>query len=723
MDIQEIKSAALAKRNEGDFVGAEAMFRQAFAASPGDVDCAHMLGVLCFRQGRAREAMHYFATAGMLAKWQVPAITRNFGLALSHIYASEITVKRIAYLAWLSQQRRRAKPTNPLVSVIVPSYNHARFIDQCIDSIYAQTWARIEIIVIDDGSTDDSVARIREKLKACRFSHRFIARENRGAHRTINEAIALATGDYINILNSDDRFHPQRIEKMVTHVAAMGADWGFAGVEVIDGRGERVTASVAGSIERHVQSILTSVYSAPTIGFALLRSNVAISTGNFFVRTEFFRKVGGFSNLRYVHDQEFALRATLLAEPIYVPEKLYDYRVHGNNTISEVGSEAIPETKAMLNIHLQNLADSDTVSNPFAPTRLNWGDYVESFVLRFGLGSLLSNEALNNIAARATSSDATALPAAGRTETHQKATLNAVKNGVASARLLGKMLDRPTEAQPTFDQFQRYGIASKAIEHLRQSGQTFSILEVGANSHRILGQLLPHDHITYLDQEIPSEMQGASDVLVGDATNLDLADDAFDIVVALDVYEHIEPKQREDFLRHINRVSRVATLLAAPYASAAVSEAENSASVFWNELFATPYRWLAEHAENGLPDLAETRRLLNDIGVKQVHFGHGNLTIWCEMLKAHFASELCDELRTPIAAMDIFYRDDLLTQDVGDDETYRQFLLCSRDDAMISKLARFSASLVPSTLPADIAPLIDVLRAMQHIAKHPLTDN
>lgn len=713
MDIQEIKSAALAKRNAGDFAGAEAMFRQAFALAPRDMDCAHMLGVLCFRQGRAREAMHYFAAAGLLAQWRVPAITRNFGLALSHVYGGEITVKRIAYLAWLSEQQRHAKPVNPLVSVIVPSYNHAQFIDQCIDSVYAQTWARIELIVIDDGSSDDSATRIREKLKTCRFSHRFIARENRGAHHTINEAVALATGDYINILNSDDRFSPERIEKMVTHVAAVGADWGFAGVEVIDERGERVTAPAVGSIESHVQAILTSVYSAPTIGFALLRSNVAISTGNFFVRAEFFRKMGGFSNLRYVHDQEFALRATLLAEPIYVPDKLYDYRVHGRNTISEVGSKAIPETQAMLNVHLQNLANSGAVPNPFAPTQLYWGEYVQSFILRFGLGSLLSGEALTAIALRVT----------GRSEPLRTATLDAVKNEAASVRLLNKMLDPPGSAQPTFDQFQRYGIVCRAIEHLRKSGQRFSILEVGANSHRILGQLLPHDNIIYLDQEIPPEMQGASDVLIGDATNLDLADGAFDIVVALDVYEHIRPDQRRDFLHHINRVSRVAMLLAAPYASVAVTAAENAASAFWNELFAKPYRWLVEHAENGLPDLTETQRLLNDIGVKQVHFGHGNLVIWCEMLKAHFASELSQELRAPIAAMDIFYRDELLLQDVGDAETYRQFLLCSRDDEVISTLAKFSAGLRPSTAHANISPLIDLLQAMQHIAKHPLIDS
>ncbi len=708
MDIQEIKSAALAKRNAGDFVGAETMFRQAFALAPGDVDCAHMLGVLCFRQGRAREAMHYFATAGMLAKWQVPAITRNFGLALSQVYAGEITVKRIAYLAWLSQRRRAVKPVNPLVTVVVPSYNHARFIDACLESVYRQTWTRIELIVIDDGSSDDSVQRIREKLKACPFPHQFIARENRGAHSTINEAIALATGEYINILNSDDRFHPQRIEKMVANVAAIGAEWGFAEVEVIDDRGELIVNAGEDSLAGKLKTIAASVHTAPTIGFALLRHNVAISTGNFFMRTAFFRTMGGFSDLRYVHDQEFALRATLLSEPIYVPEKLYDYRVHGSNTISEMGSNATAETGAMLQEHIQKLFNAGVVPNPFVPTRHNWGEYVASFALRCGFGGLLSPQHLTEIAQRATRHAAEPV----------SASLESIKNFVAGDELLEKMLQPPTGIQATFDQFQRYGIAARAIEHLRNPGEIFSILEVGANTHRILGKLLPHDKITYLDREIPPEMQGTRDVLIGDATNLDMADAAFDIVIALDVFEHIEPARRTDFLHHISRVSRVATVLGAPFASAAVTSAENEASAFWDGLFRTPYRWLVEHAENGLPDLTQTERQLDQLGMKSVHFGHGNLTLWCEMMKAHFASEACEELRAPIAAMDNFYRDHMLANDVGDDETYRQFLFCSRDDAVFLKLADFASSLKRAADAPDTVPLVDLLQAMQHIAKH-----
>jgi glycosyltransferase involved in cell wall biosynthesis len=602
--------------------------------------------------------------------------------------------------------------------VIVPSYNHGRFIAQCLESIYRQTWGLIELVVIDDGSTDDSVECIRQSLLACPFPHHFVVRENRGAAQTINEAVALASGDYFNILNSDDRFHPERIEKMVAHVAAIDADWGFAGVEVIDDEG-KVTPTIAGSLPNKLRDIAASATFAPTIGFALLANNVAVSTGNFFIRTDFLRKMGGFSDLRYVHDLEFALRATLHSEPVYVAEPLYEYRVHTSNTISESGPHANLETGTMLKHHIQKLFNADSVANPFAPSYGIWREHVTIYLLRRGFDELLSPEQLTNTAQHVANNTIQAHP-------NVAALLGSI-DGIESARpLFAAMLTQPHGVQATFDQFQRYGIVARAIEHLRThlqaNGQTFSILEVGANTHRLLGKLLPHDKITYLDREIPLEMQGASDIILGDATDLEMPDKSFDIVVALDVFEHIAPPQRNDFLRHIARVARFATMLAAPFDSVAVREAENDACVFWGKLFAEPYRWLEEHAENGLPDLAQSKQQISALGMFHVHFGHGNLALWREMLKAHFAAIALPDLRAPSASMDGFYRDHLLLRDVGgvngvgDGETYRQFLFFSSDRSVMSRLADFPTSLAAAGPLPNIEPMIDILQAMQRIA-------
>lgn len=713
--VEQLKSGAMAMRNAGDFAGAEAMFRRALTIAPNDLDCVHMLGVLCFRTGRAREAMHLFSRAGMLSNWQVPAVRLNFGFAAGAVHGEAITQKRIAYQVWQRARHRDLQVVNPLVSVVVPSYNHARFVVDCLESVYCQSWRHIELIVIDDGSTDESVALIRQSLVACPFPHQFVAHENRGAHATINKGVALAHGEFINVLNSDDRFLPTRIEKLVTHVAGSGADWGFAGVNVIDDLGAPAAAP-EGSLAAKLNINAATIDNAPTIGFAMLRHNVAISTGNLFVRTRFFNEIGGFADLRYVHDWEFVLRATLASEPVYVAEKLYEYRIHGSNTINEAPDATNVESSNLLRRTFQSLRETEDATNakaanPFAPTRANWGEYVGAFGLQSGFGALLTAGQLTVLA----QSMITDLPPMQPTIMAPLRDAKGVRDVFA---LLQSMSAVPDGIHATFVQHQRYGIIARAIEQLRASGQIFTILEVGADTDRVLGRLLPHDNITYLDRELPPGAAVTKDVMIGDATQLKMPDGAFDLVVAPDVFEHIDPARRNEFLRHICRVARVAAMLAAPFDSEGVRRAEDSVSAFWHRLFAQPYRWRAEHADNGLPSLSATEKTLQAMGMKYVHFGHGDLTLWCEMLKAHFAAVANGQLRGAVSAIERHYRDHLLERDVANADTYRQVLLCTREPAVMHTLSAFYADLASHGGLPDLVPLYDVLHACQNLAFH-----
>jgi alpha-1,3-rhamnosyltransferase len=90
------------------------------------------------------------------------------------------------------------------VSVIVPSYNHAPFIKDCLSSVIKQTCPPLELIVIDDGSTDGSPELIEQELKECPFSCDLIVRDNKGISATLNEGLARSTGTYFAYLGSDD---------------------------------------------------------------------------------------------------------------------------------------------------------------------------------------------------------------------------------------------------------------------------------------------------------------------------------------------------------------------------------------------------------------------------------------------------------------------------------------------------------------------------------------
>jgi alpha-1,3-rhamnosyltransferase len=99
-------------------------------------------------------------------------------------------------------------PEDDTVSVIVPSFNHARFIARCLRSIIRQSHAPLELIVIDDGSEDDSVRTIEQELKDCSFHSELLVRNHKGLVQTLKEGLKHSRGKYFAYLGSDDVWLP-----------------------------------------------------------------------------------------------------------------------------------------------------------------------------------------------------------------------------------------------------------------------------------------------------------------------------------------------------------------------------------------------------------------------------------------------------------------------------------------------------------------------------------
>lgn len=113
----------------------------------------------------------------------------------------------------------------PLVSIVVPVYNSARFLRKCLDSVLGQTYKNIEVICVNDGSKDDSFAILTEyanKDKRMRVFSK--ANEGRGAASARNMGMNCATGEYIQFLDSDDFFESDMIEKMLYRAMKTGAE-------------------------------------------------------------------------------------------------------------------------------------------------------------------------------------------------------------------------------------------------------------------------------------------------------------------------------------------------------------------------------------------------------------------------------------------------------------------------------------------------------------------
>ena len=255
----------------------------------------------------------------------------------------------------------------PIVSIVMPSYNHAAYVGDAVRSVLNQSFTDLELIVIDDGSKDTS-GDILSELAAADARLRLTIRRNRGAPATINEAIAMAQGRWIGIINSDDVFAPARVEKMLSAFAAAGAAWGFSRVSFIDETGAAILTQEA----KNLRKLQDDILDWPTVGFCLLKQNITLTTGNIFFERRLYEEVGPIRDLNHVHDWDFALRLLRMAEPLFLDEELYFYRFHGSNTFRNIADAVTGrETSFMMRDFLLSVV-AEKPPNSMAPNPYSW---------------------------------------------------------------------------------------------------------------------------------------------------------------------------------------------------------------------------------------------------------------------------------------------------------------------------------------------------------------
>lgn len=204
---------------------------------------------------------------------------------------------------------------NPLVSVIIPAYNSGKYIAQAIDSVLGQTYGPIEIIVINDGSTDDTG----DIVKAYGDKVRSIHQENQGPSAARNAGITGAKGEYIAFLDADDAWLPGKIEKQVK-VMEKRPELGLvcSGSYVVD-KDDRVITEW--NMPESGEETFESVYDQ---NFILCLTVM--------VRKECLDKVGLFDGSLFLsQDYDLWLRIIKHYPFHYVNEPLARYRVHSTN--------------------------------------------------------------------------------------------------------------------------------------------------------------------------------------------------------------------------------------------------------------------------------------------------------------------------------------------------------------------------------------------------------
>jgi glycosyltransferase involved in cell wall biosynthesis len=250
------------------------------------------------------------------------------------------------------------------ISVVIPSFNHARYVEDALRSALEQSRTPDEVVVVDDGSTDGSVEILRSLEKR---GVKVVAQGNQGAHADLNRGIELAGGDLLFILNSDDRYDAWRVERIAARFEAdssirLSGSW----IRLIDGAGRGLGVKKAWAnmhpwpCPRPDRSFLAT----SDARWNLLQGNYLATSSNLAFSRELWRSDGPFLPLRFAHDWDFALTAALHSSPDVVEEPLLDYRIHDDNTIRKDPREMELEVLWVLARHLPAFAAQETAGDP-----------------------------------------------------------------------------------------------------------------------------------------------------------------------------------------------------------------------------------------------------------------------------------------------------------------------------------------------------------------------
>lgn len=217
------------------------------------------------------------------------------------------------------------RPSRPLVSVIVPCYNYGAYVGDALRSILQQDYEAIELIVVDDGSTDDSALRIEQALQSWREYPNmrrveFVRQQNQGVSAALNKGLELACGEFVSTFDADDVMIPGRLALQVDHLLA------HPEVGCLGGRALRIDQQGQALPKKN------KVRQVRRYDFTQALAAALVVGGNLVMyRREAMIAAGGYDPSLRVQDFQMTLKTAHAGYLIDVlPDAVTLYRKHGN---------------------------------------------------------------------------------------------------------------------------------------------------------------------------------------------------------------------------------------------------------------------------------------------------------------------------------------------------------------------------------------------------------
>ncbi|HTU00513.1 MAG TPA: glycosyltransferase [Candidatus Sulfotelmatobacter sp.] len=257
----------------------------------------------------------------------------------------------------------------PLVSILVPAFNAGEWIAEAIDSAVGQTWPRKEVIVVDDGSRDDTLAIARRHASS---EVKVVTQENRGAAAARNRAYSLCQGDYVQWLDADDLLGPDKVERQMEALR--------------QGGGPRTLLSSEWGMflyrPQHAEFVATALWCDLSPVEWLVRKmgqNLHMQTATWLVSRQLTEAAGPWNSQLLVDDDgEYFCRVLLASEGTrFVPGARVFYRMAGFGSLSHIGwsERKMVALLASMELHigyLRSLEDSERVRAACAHYLQTW---------------------------------------------------------------------------------------------------------------------------------------------------------------------------------------------------------------------------------------------------------------------------------------------------------------------------------------------------------------
>lgn len=228
-----------------------------------------------------------------------------------------------------------------MVSIIVCSYNHGKYIKECLDSIKLQTYKNIQLIIADDASKDNSVKNFEDWIRENNYSvEKNFHEKNTGLATILNECIELVKGEFVKVIAADDFLHPEAIENCITELNRLGDEYGMVFTntyfvnEKSDITDDLADYDILGNIDKDL------------FRKELIKNN-RIAALTVLMRKEALKKTGEYQSDLLIEDYFRWLKINALYYIAYIPRKLAYYRIHTSN-ISSLKKERIERETLML---------------------------------------------------------------------------------------------------------------------------------------------------------------------------------------------------------------------------------------------------------------------------------------------------------------------------------------------------------------------------------------